>query len=83
MCSYNFYSDRNDLRFDVWYHKDTDGCPVVPTTAEENVEMPNSGYAPGPRKTIMSMERKAKSIINTIYGSASSGGIEKDGTVKC
>ena len=44
-----------------------DGRPALPTTDEDgsvvDVEMPAWGYAPGPLKTIASMERKAKKIM--------------------
>ena len=47
------------------YHEG--GRPVLPTTNEDgsvvDVEMPAKGYAPGPLKTIASMERKAKKIM--------------------
>ena len=49
------------------YHAATDGRPALPSTATDgsviDVEMPPSGYAPGPLKTIASMERKARKIM--------------------
>ena len=46
------------------YH---DGHPALPTTDADgsvvDVEMPAKGYAPGPLKTIASMERKARKIM--------------------
>ena len=46
------------------YHEG--GRPTLPTTTDGSVvdvEMPAKGYAPGPLKTIASMERKAKKIM--------------------
>ena len=47
------------------YHEG--GRPELPTTDADgsvvDVEMPAKGYAPGPLKTIASMERKAKKIM--------------------